>query len=257
MSFRAVVITGASRGLGAALAQRFAGPGMRLLLVARSEAALRQVAAACESRGATVRIAALDVAQAAPLAAALAAFEAEGPVDLAIANAGTSFGTTPGGAPETAAQAARQVEVNLLGAVHLVGPLLPGMLARGRGAVGLVASLAGFRGLPDCPGYSASKAGLIAWGEALRAAHGRRGIAVTVVAPGFFDSAMGDRFVGPKPLRLTLDAAAGRIHRALLAGRPRAVFPAPLGWLLRLLALLPARLGDRAIRVMRFRVRPE
>ena len=255
--FRAVAITGASRGLGAELARRFAAPGVRLLLVARSETALREVAAECESRGAVARVAVLDVTEAAALAAVLAEFEAEGPVDLAIANAGTSFGTAPGGATERGEQAVRQVSVNLIGAMNLVGPLLPRMLARGSGAVGLIASVAGFRGLPDCAGYSASKAGMIAWGEALRAAHGRGGLRVTVVCPGFFDSAMGDRFLGAKPLRLSLDAAASRIHRALLAGRGRVVFPAPLGWLLRLLALLPPALGDRAIRLARFRVRPE
>lgn len=256
MSFSAIVITGASRGLGAELARRFAAPGVRLLLVARSEAALRAVAADCAARGARPDIAVLDVRDAAALAAALAGFEAAGPVDLAIANAGTSAGTAPDGAPETGAAAARQVEVNLLGAIHLVGPLLPGMLARGRGAIGLIASVAAFRGLPDCAGYAASKAGLFAWGEALRAAHRRHGVRVTVVCPGFFDSAMGDRFIGPKPLRMTLDHAATRTHRALLAGRARVVFPAPLGWLVRLVALLPAGLGDRAIRLLRFRVRP-
>jgi short-subunit dehydrogenase len=257
VSFRSVVVTGASRGLGAGLALRLAAPGVRLLLVARSEAALRDVAARCEARGAAVRLAVLDVAGAAPLAAALAAFEAEGPVDLVVANAGAAFGTAPGGAPETAAQAARQVEVNLIGAMNTVGPLLPGMLARGRGSVALVASLAGFRGLPDAPAYSASKAGLIAWGEALRAAHGRRGIAVTVVCPGYFESAMGDRFTGAKPLRLGLEAACERVHRALEAGRPRCDFPAPLAWVTRIVALLPARLGDAAIRLHRFRVKPE
>jgi NAD(P)-dependent dehydrogenase (short-subunit alcohol dehydrogenase family) len=257
VNFRSVVITGASRGLGAALALRFAAPGVRLLLVARSEPALREVAAECESRGAAVRLAVLDVAEAAPLAAALAAFEAEGPVDLAVANAGLAFGTAPGGMPETAAQAARQVEVNLLGAINAVGPLLPGMLARGSGAVALIASIAGLRGLPDAPAYSAGKAGLIAWGEALRAAHGPRGIAVTVVAPGYFESAMGDRFTGRKPLRMGLDEAAGRIHRAILAGRPRLEVPAPLAWVTRLVALLPARWSDAAIRLHRFRVTPE
>ena len=257
MSFAAIAITGASRGLGAALALRFAAPGVRLLLVARSEAALREVAASCEARGARVRIAALDVRDAAALGAALAAFETEGPVDLAIANAGISSGTAPGGAPEDAAAAARTVEVNLLGAMHLVGPLLPGMLARRRGAVALVASLAALRGLPDSPAYCASKAGLFAWGESLRAAHGSRGLRVSVICPGFFDSAMGDRFLGPRPLRMTLDATADRVHAALLRGRPRVIFPAPMGWLLRLLALLPPGLGDRAVRLMRFRVRPE
>ncbi len=255
--FASAAITGASRGLGAELARRFATPGTRLLLVARSAAALEEVAADCRARGAEAVTAALDVRDGPALAAALAAFEAGGPVELAIANAGTSFGTAPDGAPETAAEAARQVAVNLLGAIHLVGPLLPGMLARRRGAVGLIASVAAFRGLPDCPGYCASKAGLLAWGEALRAAHARDGLRVTVVCPGFFDSAMGDRFLGPKPLRLSLDAAATRTHQALLRGTPRAVFPAPMGWLLRGLALLPAPLGDRAARLMRFRVRGE
>ena len=78
-----------------------------------------------------------------------------------------------------------------------------------------------------------------------------------MICPGFFDSAMGDRFLGPKPLRISLEQAAARTHRALLAGRGRAVFPASLGWLLRLMALLPAGLGDRAVRLMRFRVAPE
>ena len=143
--FEGIVISGASRGLGAALALRLAGPGVRMLLVARSEAALRAVAAECAARGARPRIAALDVRDAPALAAALAGFEAEGPVDLVVANAGTSAGTGADGAPEAVAEAARQVEVNLLGALHLVGPLLPGMRARRRGTVGLIASVAAMR----------------------------------------------------------------------------------------------------------------
>ncbi len=255
--FRAIAISGASRGLGAELARRFAGPGVRLLLMARSEAALRQVAADCAARGATAEAVVLDVRDAAAMQAALAAFEVGGPVDLVVANAGTSFGTMPDGRPEAASQAVQQVTVNLVGAMNLVGPVLPGMLARGRGAVALVASVAAFRGLPDCPGYCASKAGLLAWGEALRAAHCRRGIAVTILCPGFFDSAMGDRFLGAKPMAMPLAEAASRAETAIRQGKGRAVFPSTLGWLLRLLALLPAGLGDRAVRVMRFRVRPE
>lgn len=255
--FQGVVISGASRGLGAALARRLAGPGVRMLLVARSAAALEAVAADCAARGAHPRIAALDIADAPAVAAALAAFEAEGPVDLVIANAGTSAGTGADGKAEDAAAAARQVQVNLLGAMHLVGPLVAGMRARRHGTIGLVASVAAFRGLPDMPGYCASKAGLLAWGEALRAAHGRAGLRVTVICPGFFDSAMGDRFEGPRPLMMSLDSAADRTHRALLADKGRAVFPAPMGWLLRCLALLPPGLSDRAVRLMRFRIRPE
>jgi short-subunit dehydrogenase len=111
--------------------------------------------------------------------------------------------------------------------------------------------------LPDCAGYSASKAGLVAWGEALRASLRGSGVGVTVISPGFFDSAMGDRFEGSRPLLMSMDAAAGRIHRGILGGRGRLVFPWPLGALLRVLALLPPGIGDWAIRRMRFRVRPE
>jgi len=254
---RGIVISGASRGLGAALARRCAAPGVRLLLLARSAAALEAVAADCMALGAAAEVAALDVTDAAAVAARLAAFEAGGAVDLVIANAGTSAGTGPDGAPETGPAAARQVAVNLLGAINLVGPLLPGMLARRSGQVALIASVAAFRGLPDSPGYSASKAGLLAWGEALRAAHRRRGLAVTVICPGFFESAMGARFLGPRPLLLSLEQAADRTHRAILARRGLVIFPRRMGWLLRLLALLPPGLGDRAIRVMRFRIAPE
>lgn len=252
-----IVISGASRGLGAALARRLAVPGTRLLLTARSAAALEDVARDCRAQGATVQVAPCDITDAAGIAAALAAFEAAGPVDLVIANAGTSAGTAPDGTPEDAAAAARQVAVNLIGAINLVAPLLPGMRARGAGRIGLIASVAGFRGLPDFPAYCASKAGLIAWGQGLRAAEAPGGLRVTIITPGFFESAMGERFHGPRLFLLTQDQAADRVHRALLAGRPSAAFPWPLALTLRLLALLPARLGDWAARRMRFRVSPE
>ncbi|MDO9500450.1 SDR family oxidoreductase [Falsiroseomonas sp.] len=252
-----IVISGASRGLGAALARRFAAPGTRLLLTARSAAALEAVAEECRARGASVTTAPLDITDAPGIAAALAAFEATGPIDLVIANAGTSAGTAPDGTPEDTAAATRQVAVNLIGAINLIGPLLPGMRARGAGRIGLIASVAGFRGLPDFPAYCASKAGLIAWGQGLRAAEGPRGLRVTLITPGFFESAMGERFHGPRLFLLSQDQAADRVHKALRAGQPAAAFPWPLALTLRLLALLPSRLGDWASRRMRFRVSPE
>ena len=249
-----IVISGASRGLGAALARHYAGPGVRLLLVARSAEALAAVAADCTACGAVVRIHALDVRDAPALAAALAAFESTGPVDLVIANAGTSAGTAPDGTPESAAAAVRQIEVNLIGAINLVGPLLPGMRARRAGRIGLVASVSGLRGLPDFPAYCASKAGLWSWGEGLRSALGPSGIRVTVLAPGFFESAMGQRFQGARPFELSLDAAAARCAAALARGAAQAVFPWQIALTMRALALLPPRLGDWAARRVRFRV---
>ncbi|MXP64200.1 SDR family NAD(P)-dependent oxidoreductase [Roseomonas sp. M0104] len=255
--FRSVVITGASRGLGAALARRFAAPGVTLGLIGRDRAALEAVAADCAARGAAPRTGVRDVRDAAGMAALLEAWERTAPVDLAIANAGIAAGTRPDGAPEGLAAARAQVEVNLLGALNLLDPLLPGMRRRGTGAVGLVASLAAFRGLPDSPGYCASKAGLWAYGEALRAGLAPEGVRVTLVAPGFFDSAMGARWVGPRPLSLSADAAAARVEGALRRGAAQCVFPWPLGWALRLAPLLPARTVDAVVRRMAFQVRGE
>jgi NAD(P)-dependent dehydrogenase (short-subunit alcohol dehydrogenase family) len=194
----------------------------------------------------------------AALAALLREWDAALPVDCVVANAGISAGTRPGsGEPEGHAAAAAQVAVNLLGAVNLVEPLLPAMLARGRGQVALVGSVAGFRGLPDTPGYCAGKAGLWAYGEALRAAHGPAGLAVTVVAPGFFTSAMSARYLGVRPFEISAEAAAERLHRAILRRQGRLVFPLALGALLRGLALLPAPLSDALVRWQRFRIAPE
>lgn len=202
-------------------------------------------------------MAALDVADAAAMAAQLRAWDAARPIGLAIANAGTAGGTSPEGTPEGHEAVLRQIRVNLEGAVNLVEPLLPAMLARGRGQLLLVGSLMGFRGLPDVPGYAASKAGLWAYGEALRAAHGLRGLRVTVAAPGFFDSAMSGRIRGRRAGGVvSAEAMAARLLRAVAAGRGRVVSPWWLGAGLRLLALLPPRLGDRLARVVRFRVVP-
>lgn len=254
---RRIVISGASRGLGAALAGRFAGPGVSLCLIARGAEGLARTAASCAARGAAVETAALDVRDAAALAARLAAWDAERAVDCVVANAGISRGVAPDGAWEGLGGATDQVAVNLAGAMHLVEPLLPAMRARGAGRIALIASLAAYRGLPDAPGYAASKAGLRAYGEGLRAALAGQGIAVTVALPGFFDSAMGQRWIGPRPLALGLEAAAARIHAAILRGRGRCAFPLPLAALLRLLDALPAGVSDWAVRRMRFRIAPE
>lgn len=255
-AFRTVVISGASRGLGAGLARRFAGPGVSLGLIGRDGAALAAVAAECAALGALPRLAVCDVRDRAAMVALLEAWDDAAPVDLVIANAGIARGTGHDRRPEHWEAAVAQVEVNLLGAMHLVGPLLPRMLARRAGHIGLVASVAAFRAMPDFAGYAASKAGLRSWGEGLRPALRRHGIGVTVITPGFFASDMGARFHGPKPLEMPLEVAVARIHRALLGRAARASFPWPLAVLLRLLDLLPARAADVAARVYRVSIGP-
>jgi short-subunit dehydrogenase len=254
---RCILVTGASRGLGATLAERFAAPGVALRLVARGEQGLAATAARCIARGAQVETAAIDVRDAGAMAARLLAWEAAQSFDTIIANAGISRGTGPDGAPEGLDGATMQVAVNLLGAMHAIEPLLPALRERRAGRIALVASVAAYRGLPDAPGYAASKAGLRVYGEGLRAALRPRGIAVTVVLPGFFDSAMGARWQGRRPLAMGLDRAADITHAAILRGARRCAFPWPLAALLRVLDALPAGLSDWAVRRMRFRIAPE
>jgi short-subunit dehydrogenase len=250
-----MVVTGASRGLGAALAREFAAPGAWLGLVARDAAALAVVAGECRARGAAVETAPCDVRDADRLAALLLAWDDAAPITHLVANAGITGGTPPNGGLEGWEGATRVLGVNLLGAVNTVEPLLPRMLARRGGRVVLIASVAAFRALPDAPAYSASKAGMWSYGEALRARLGPAGVGVTVVAPGFFASALSARFQGAKPGMVSAEAMAARVARGIRRGRGRVVAPWSLGALLRGLELLPAPLADRAARVLRFTVR--
>jgi NAD(P)-dependent dehydrogenase (short-subunit alcohol dehydrogenase family) len=127
------------------------------------------------------------------------AFGDPAPVDLIIAKAGTSSGSSLDGELDAYDAAINQIEINLIGAMALVGPALPRLRGRGQGQIAVISLLAGLRGLPDSPAYSASKAGLIAWGKALRSAEATRGIGVTVIGPGLFESVMGNHFKGPAP----------------------------------------------------------
>jgi short-subunit dehydrogenase len=255
MAFRAAVITGASSGLGAALARAYAAAGVVLGLVGQNPDRLAAVAESCRAAGSTVDVATIDVVDGNSLAAWLAAFDRAHSVDLVIANAGISAGPEPGEMCEDIDTTARQVAVNLLGAVNTVVPLLPAMAARGRGRVAFIASLAAYRGLPDAPGYSASKAGLRAYGEALRPLVEPRGIGVTVVCPGFFASPMTDRWVGATPFLMSAERAAHKVKRGIDRGRRRISFPWPLAIGLRACDVLPAAIGDRILRHFRFHIR--
>lgn len=256
-AFARIVLTGASGGLGAALALRLAGPGVALLLSGRDAERLSAAAAAARARGATVETAQVCVTDAAAMAAALGAFDAGGPVDLVIANAGVSSGLGPGRAPELPAAARRVVAVNLIGAMNTVEPLLPAMIARGRGRIALVSSMAALRPHPDLPAYSASKAGLRAWGTALRGWLAPQGVGVTVICPGFVTTPMSARHCGWKPFETPADRAAALIARGLARGRPLIAFPWPLALLSWLDMRLPPALSDWAARGFAAEVRPD
>lgn len=250
-------ITGASSGIGAALAAELAAPGRRLLLTGRDAARLEAAAAAARAKGATVETAAVDVTDAGRLAAALRAFDAAAPVDLLIANAGVSSGLGPGRTMEPPERARRVLAVNLEGMLNTVEPLIPAMIARGRGRIALMSSLAALRPLPDMPAYSASKAAVRAYGTSLRGWLGPQGVGVSVICPGFVTSPMSARHRGFKPFEIPADRAAAIIARGLARGRVHVTFPWPLAALTWLDARLPAAVSDWFARGFAAEIEPE
>ncbi|MDO8608306.1 MAG: SDR family NAD(P)-dependent oxidoreductase [Phaeospirillum sp.] len=237
-----VLLTGASSGLGAALALAHARPGVTLHLSGRHTGRLDAVADACRDRGAEVFATALDVTDREAMADWVACSEACRPLDLVIANAGISAGT--GGGGESIGQTRAIFAVNLDGVINTVMPALEPMRRRRRGRIGIMSSLAGFRGFPGAPAYCASKAAVRVWGEALRGELTADGVSVSVICPGFVVTPMTavNRF--KMPFLMPVEPAAAIIRRGLEQGRGRIAFPWPMHVLARLSGCLPSRLMD-------------
>jgi short-subunit dehydrogenase len=240
-----ILITGASGGIGSALALALAAPGVHLALGGRDRARLEAVAGRCRRQGAIAEATPVEVTDRAAMAAWLLAVDRAMPLDLVIANAGTAgpggYGGHGGGDPEVA----RAIfAVNLDGVLNTILPILPAMSGRGRGQIALMSSLAGFRGQPSAPAYCASKAAVRVWGEGLRGRLGRQGVTVSVICPGFVHTAMTANNPFPMPLAITPERAAAIIRRGLRRRRPQIAFPLALHWGVRLLEVLPAALAD-------------
>jgi len=237
-----ILITGASSGIGAALALLYAAPGVRLALHGRNSNRLSCVAKEAMTRGAAVTIHTGDVTDAGDLAAWIASCDAAMPLDLVIANAGISAGS--GGKTESAEQSWKIFAVNLHGVLNTIHPALALMSARTHGQIAIISSLAGFFGTPGAPSYAASKAAVRIYGESLRGEAARKGVEVNVVCPGFIKTPMTDINPFPMPFIISADAAARFIRRGLAANRARVAFPLPMYALVRLMAALPRILVD-------------
>ncbi len=242
-----ILITGASSGIGAALALEFSGPGVRRALTGRAHNRRNAVGGAWRAVGAEPRVAALDVREGARLAAWIAEVDRAAPLDLVIANAGVSAGTGGAGG-ETEAQTRRVVATNLDGVLNTVLPAVACMRPRGRGQVAIMSSLAAFRGFPGAPAYCASKAAVRVWGEALRGDLHGAGIGVSVICPGYVRSPMTASNDFPMPLLMDAERAARIIRRGLARNRPRIAFPWPLDAAVWLISALPPRLTDPLLR---------
>lgn len=244
-----ILITGATGAIGAALAREYAAPGVTLFLHGRNALRLHEVTADCQAKGAQVLTTQLDVRDFNVLRRWL---EALGPLDLVIINAGMNTHIGPNGEPEPWDEVEALLDVNLKAAMVIVQAVLPAMRARGHGQIALISSLAGYFGLPVTPTYCATKAGLKAYGEALRGWLASEGIRVNVVMPGYVKSPMCDDMPGPKPFLWSPERAAKRIRRGLERDQARISFPFPLNWGTWWLAVLPAGLSLRILRWLGF-----
>lgn len=246
---RRILITGATGAIGAALAFEYAQAEATLFLHGRDVGILHEVAKRCSARGAQVHCLAFDLREVDSLREQLPGL---GPLDLVILNAGMNTHVGPNGEPEPWDEVEALLDVNLKAAMVIVQAVLPAMRARGCGQIALISSLAGYFGLPVTPTYSATKAGLKAYGEALRGWLGPEGIRVNVVMPGYVKSPMCDGMPGPKPFLWSPERAAKAIRRGLERDRARISFPFPLNWGAWWLAVLPAGLSSRIVRWLGF-----
>jgi NAD(P)-dependent dehydrogenase (short-subunit alcohol dehydrogenase family) len=237
-----VFITGASSGIGAALAREYARAGAQLGLFARRADALS--ALATELGSAVPALYTGDVRDEATLRVAAADFTQRfGLADIVIANAGVSRGTLTEYTEDNAAFRTI-MDTNVDGILHTFQPFLPAMRAARAGKLVGIASVAGFRGLPGAGAYSASKAAAIAYLESLRVELRGSGIEVITICPGYIATPMTAKNPYRMPFLLPVDKAAGLIARAIARGRRFYVLPWQMAWLGRLFSILPRPLYD-------------
>jgi len=248
-----VFLTGASSGIGEALAVALARKGAVLGLVARRDELLNDLKAKCEAAGGVARVFACDVVDPDALHKAADAFRAEfGHIDIMIANAGIGGNDEATRSYEPAA-VKKLIDINLLGAVNSIHAVVPQMIERGSGHLVAVSSLAGFRGLPKSAAYSASKAGMTTFFESVRLDLADRGIDVTIIQPGFIKTPLTAGRKNKLPFVMELDDAIPLFIKAIERKKRFAAFPWQLATFVRLGKYMPAWLYDRIAGKARYR----
>ena len=223
-------LVGASEGLGRELARGLSASGANVILSARNAERLEELCA--ELPGS--RALPMDVTEATSVHAAC---NAVGQIDGLIYNAGAYEPVRATNWNSTAALT--MMDVNLNGAIRVLGEVLPGFLTRGHGDITLIGSLAGYRGLPAAVGYGASKSALISLAETMRHDLKGTGVVVRVINPGFVKTRLTEKNNFRMPMIMEPEDAATRVLRAMRSDRFRTDFPAPFSWGLKLYGMLP------------------
>ncbi len=237
-----ILITGASSGIGRALAMSYSRNGINLFLCGRNNEKLQETKRICEKLNAKVFTKIIDVKDELAMSSWIAEIEEHFQLDLVIANAGISAGTE--GGPESIKQIKEIFAINLDGVINTIDPAIHFMKQRKKGQIALISSLAGFRGLPSSPAYSASKAAVRVYGEALRGNLANFGIEINVICPGYIKTPMTDVNKFPMPFIMKAEKCAKIIKDRLAKNKSRIAFPFPLYFVLWLATLLSPKITD-------------
>ena len=245
---QSILITGASSGIGEALALHYAAPGVTLFLGGRNAERLQGVARACEAKGANAVTWVGDVTDEAGIRQWIEDSDARVPLNLVVANAGVALGSTT--VEGLHAAAVKSFEVNVNGVFNTVHPALEVMARRrpypvAHAQIAIMSSIMGYAGVARSPAYATSKATVKHSGEALRGACRGMGIRVNVICPGYVASSMTAKNTSKMPFLLPADKAAAIIAKGLAKDKPRITFPWQVVLIARLVINLPGALVDR------------
>jgi NAD(P)-dependent dehydrogenase (short-subunit alcohol dehydrogenase family) len=243
-SNQTIFITGAGSGIGRNLALLLAAEGAAIIAVDLKPEPLESLGK--ELGSAKYAWAIADVTDVNSLRRAVKELENNiGPTDRLIANAG--IGRETSALDFHAEDVEAQIKVNLIGVANSIDAVLPGMLARGKGHIVGISSLASYRGLPKMAGYCAAKAGVNGLLESMRIELKPRGIKVSIICPGWIRTPLTENIKVPQPFMMELDYAAGRIVEAIRAEKLYFAFPGPARRRISFLSMLPSRMGDSLV----------
>ncbi|MCQ2914348.1 MAG: SDR family NAD(P)-dependent oxidoreductase [Alphaproteobacteria bacterium] len=240
---KSILITGASSGIGAALALHYANPEITLFIGGQNKKRLEEVKESCERLGAKVYTKQIDVKDQKQMSNWIKSCDKKQALDLVFANAGVSAG--PGNDIIESEKMTRNLfDVNIIGVLNTVFPALTLMRKRNKGQIAITSSLTGYKGLPSAPAYSATKNAVRAWGEALRGAFLKTGIEINVICPGFVKSRITAKNKFPMPFLMEGEKAAKIIAKGLAKNKARITFPLILAFVAWIMGCLPASLSD-------------
>jgi short-subunit dehydrogenase len=237
---KTIIITGASSGLGAALAVKYSNAGNNLFLFARSEERLYKTALICKNNGASVTTIIADVTDASTMQNHLDKIAEQHSVDIVVACAGVSAGTLDG--PETLTQVNKIFSTNVNGVINTVMPLIPYMIRKKSGNIVIISSMAGMLGLSSAPSYSASKGAVRMFSDALNGYLKTYNVHVSNVIPGYIKTPMTAVNQFPMPFQISADKAAEKIIHAVERNKGVIAFPMSIYFVMKILNLLPSRL---------------